>query len=147
MRHFCYRSNKTDLEKQAEVKRSQMLTYRTENSILYFTNTGLATKRVNVIWESNILVFCTALLRGKHFVKIRSLSSYAPYQQKPQKMPQNQNEKSCTNPEAETPDFRLSFCKSCRHSLKLMKLYKYNWDKDSFIIPLHSDLVLVVKVR
>lgn len=49
MRHFCYRSNKTDLEKQAEVKRSQMLTYRTENSILYFTNTGLATKRVNVI--------------------------------------------------------------------------------------------------
>lgn len=49
MRHFCYRSNKIDLQEQAEGKRSQMLTYRTADSTSYFTNTALAIKTVDVI--------------------------------------------------------------------------------------------------
>lgn len=71
MRHFCYRSNKIDLQEQAEGKRSQMLTYRTADNTPYFTNTALATKTVDVISEPNWIIFCTALMRTKDLVKIR----------------------------------------------------------------------------
>lgn len=49
MKHFCCSSNKIDLQKQAEGKRSQTLTYRMEDSTSHFTNTALGTKTVDVI--------------------------------------------------------------------------------------------------
>lgn len=65
MKHFCYTSNKVDLQKQAKGKRSQMLTYRTKNNAPYFTN------KVDVISEPNRIIFWMSLLKTKDFVKIR----------------------------------------------------------------------------